>query len=265
MKVHNLSDYGVIRQVYGGGFTKVLVARGPDDERVVIRKLKKEMARKRRLRSNFSHGRKVQEHFSHPHIPKIIGHGSEHHIPFIIMEYIEAQTLRELVSQKSAILKNHPLNLIRQLAETIQYIHNSGWLHLDIKPENILITEDNNLYLLDYDLARKHHHKAVKLRCIAGTRSYIAPEIHLSKSADIRADVFSFGVVCYEILTGRRPFADFQSRLQYKINTTPTPVRKLNPDAGARLELMVHNCIAQDAALRYPSMSSILRELKNMV
>jgi len=157
---------------------------------------------------------------------------------------------------------------IRQLANVIQYIHSRGYLHLDIKPENILIRPDGRLVLIDFDLAilRKRFFK--KLANVSGTTAYVPPETLVNRTADDRSDIYAFGICCYELLSFHKPYEGEKIELvraaQIDAKTPPTPIRQHNPDIPVALANLVMKCIAKDPKDRYPDMVLVLRDLNKL-
>ena len=249
-----------------GGMTDLYVAlREGTGKRVVLRFMKELYARDRTLRKRFLHGAEVLHKLDHPNIVRLIETGRQGAAPYMVLEYVEAKTLRELLLQRAPILKHRPLPLIRQLANALYYLHGAGYLHLDVKPENILIDAHGHLTLIDFDLAVKKHRRPVRLDRYPGTPAYVAPEILTQQRGDERADIFSFGVVAYEIFTGRKPFdrdtLEASRIAQIDPATAPNPVQRQVPGLPRPLVDLLLKSLAKDVDQRYPSMSLVLKNL----
>lgn len=249
--------------------TELYVARDARQKRVVVRLLREEYARNRRIRKNFIRGAQLLEDIKHPNIVRACRHGCHDGCYYMVLEYIEAPNLRDLILQRAPVLQEHPLCIFKQLAESLLYLHNLGILHLDIKPENILLTDDRKLYLIDFDLCQPYKGKPVKLPDLPGTPSYLAPETMRTHKATEQTDIYAMGTVCYEIVTGHKPYTygtiEQERAAQLSPNVLPDPPSRYRSDLPAPLCDLLLKCLAKDPAQRYPSASIILKDLKAML
>lgn len=268
MQKREIAGYSIIRPIFLGGMTDLYVATAPDGGRVVLRFLKEAYARNRRLRKRFLHSAAILEKLRDPHIVRIIDSSENAGFPYMILEFLVARTLRELLVQRDTQVERNKLRLIRQMAEVLHFIHHSGYLHLDFKPENLLVDEKGHLTVIDFDLSMKRHRKPVRLNDYPGTPAYVAPEILSTQRADERADIFSFGVICFELITYRKPFERDsleESRVaQMNPDTAPLPLDKYAPDTPTALKDLVLKSLAKDVDKRYPSMSLVLKTLDSL-
>ena len=269
MSAKEFAEYSIVRNLPGGGTTRLFVALDDQRNRVVIRLLTEEGARSRRARKNFFHSAEVMSKLNHPNIVKLIKTGYEGHIPFMVLEYIESRTLRDLILSRDALLTQNVLSLMRQIAVALFYIHNSGFLHLDIKPENIVIQNDGHVVLIDFDLAIPTKRWFKRIRTLPGTPFYIAPETLTRRIVDEKSDIYSFGVTCYEMLTFHKPFEgdkiEAVRSAQVDPAIPPARLRQHNPAVPAALESLVLKCLAKQPADRYPSMSLVIRDLEVII
>jgi serine/threonine-protein kinase len=152
------------------------------------------------------------------------------------------------------------------MAVALEHVHDSGFMHLDFKPENVLVTRNANVRLVDFDLAQPKPAKPKQMSKNPGTPAYMAPEQLLRKPIDHRVDVFAFGVTAYEMLTGRKPFEGDSPKaiLQAEIDRDGVfvPPREMNPDIPPALEKSILRCLEADPGKRYPDMSMLVHELK---
>ncbi len=269
MQKRDIPGYSIVRPIFLGGMTDLYVATAPDGQRVVLRFLKEAYARNRGLRKRFLHSAAILHKLRHPHIVRILDSGQQEKIPYMILEYVESKTLRELLVQRDPLLEHYRMKFIRQMADVLYFIHHAGYLHLDFKPENLLIgPDDAHLTVIDFDLSIKRHRKPVRLRDYPGTPAYVAPEILSTQRADERADIFSFGVICFELLTHRKPFERDtleESRVaQMNPDTPPLPLEKYAPNAPSVLKDLILKSLAKDVDRRYPSMSLIVKTLDSL-
>jgi len=263
-----LSGYTVLKQVCCGGITEILLARAPDDRKVIIRRLLPHHRLNRSLRRRFINGILIQQQMNHPNIPKVYAlhkHGPQ---PYMIGEYIPGENLLNLLFHRHPLLKKHPLCLIRKLAEALQYVHVRGFLHLDVKPENIMVLlEKADPMLIDYDMALPWKGRDIRLSKPGGTPAYMAPEIFTRKIVNEKSDTYSFGIVAHQILTGMKP-GDAQAR---GVGSPTDPrngkglIRELNPSVDPRFEAVINKCIAKNPVMRYPSMSLVIHDLNSLL
>jgi eukaryotic-like serine/threonine-protein kinase len=185
---------------------------------------------------------------------------------YCLMEYIEAENLKELYARQDPVLIEHVAQILIDMAVALENMHENGFMHLDFKPENVLVTRNGSVRLVDFDLAQPIPEKAVKFsKKNPGTPAYMAPEQLLGQPLSNRVDVFSYGVAAFELLTNQKPFpgetpADILKK-QLDRSDFVTP-RTLNPDLPANLEKIMLRCIETEPERRYPFLGVMVRELK---
>jgi len=266
MKAPDIPGYTVARPLLGGGMADLFVAHDHQRRRVVIRCLKPAYARDRKIVKRFMASASILARLDHPHIAKCLDARKKRGSVYMIREYVDARNLRKLILNRDPLLAENTLSLIRQIAGALQYIHASGYLHLDIKPENILVDDNGHVTLIDFDLAMPRRGRAVKLKQLPGTPAYLPPETLAQHTVDEQTDIYSLGVTCFEMLTYHKPFeADTQERataLQMDPAVEPTPMREYNRQVPGALETILCKCLAKEPARRYPSMSLVVRDLE---
>lgn len=266
MTLREFAGYTIVRDLTGGGMAHLFVARDPQQARVVVRVLKDNYLRDRQAHKRFLHAAEVLAKLRHPNIVRLLRTGREGDVPFMVLEYVEGRNLRDLILHRDALLTRHPLPLIRQMAAALYHVHASGFLHLDFKPENLIVRADGHVVLVDFDLAIERGTGAVRLREVPGTPAYIAPEVLTERAVDERADIFSFGVTAYEVLCFHKPFeaptAEQARALQIDPRMPATPLEKYNPNVPAALRAIVLKCLAKPLEARYPSMSLVVKDLE---
>lgn len=266
MQVDDLPGYSMVRKIPKGGLTDLYVCTDPEGQRVVVRFIREQHKRDRALIHSFRKGLKILKSLDHPNIVKVLAEGSISRSPFMIIEYHECENLREAILHKSDMLNVHSLTLVRELAEALAYVHDHGYLHMDLKPENILIRENASMVLIDFDWSMPHKGtRYQKMRRLPGTPTYLAPETLKDHKIDERSEVFSFGVVMYELLTGHKPF-EANSVTEYKRavvnpNVKAYPLHEHRADISRKLEACIMKCLNKQPEARYPSMALVKRDL----
>ena len=202
----------------------------------------------------------------HDGIIGYVEHGKADGQLYLVMEYVEASNLKELYVQQDPVLTENVAQILIDMAVGLEHIHESGYMHLDFKPENVLVTRNAGVRLVDFDLAQPIPEKPKKPpRKNPGTPAYMAPEQLLGEPINHRVDVFSYGVSAYELLTNQRPFPGEKPRdiLAKQLDRTDFPApRQLNADIPADLEKVILRCLERDPERRYPFTGVMVRELQ---
>jgi len=157
-------------------------------------------------------------------------------------------------------------NILIDMAVALEHVHESGFMHLDFKPENVMLTRNASVRLVDFDLAQPKPEKPKKMSGNPGTPAYMAPEQIRHQPIDHRVDIFAYGATAYELLTSRKPFPGDTPeeilRRQMDRSLDFVAPRELNPDIPAALEKAILKCIERDPEKRYPYMSVLVRDLQ---
>jgi len=271
MRTREFAGYDVVRPLCSGGMTHLLLALDAHHRHVVIRYLAEEFAKRWSYRRHFFDGAKVMQQLNHPHIARLIKTGCVGKVPYMVLEFIESKTLREVLLAKDRILTDNTLSLMRQLATLLSYIHSAGFLHLDFKPENLLVRADGIIFVIDFDLSLPIQRPwwRRRLRELPGTPAYVAPETLRTHRVDARSDIFSLGVVFYEMLTFHKPYESDkleQARAaQADPTLAPTPLRVHAPQVAPALESLVLKCLAKRPEDRYPSARLVIRDMEALL
>lgn len=193
-------------------------------------------------------------------------HGKINGVLYLLMEYLEASNLKLLLSRCDPVLQENLGNILINMARALEHVHECGFMHMDFKPENILVTANGTVRLIDFDLAIPRPDKPRVMDEHPGTPAYMAPEQLRRRLVDHRADIFAFGVTAYEILTLRKPFPGETpkeillkqlDRSQQLVNPS-----EINPDIPPALEKAVLKCLERDPDKRYPHASILVRDLE---
>jgi eukaryotic-like serine/threonine-protein kinase len=253
--------------INSGGMADIWLATDQDHKAYALRKLHDARRFNFVARRRFLRGCEILAHIhSHEHVIGYIEHGKIDGRLYCLMEYVESSNLRQLLLRQDPVLLENVGNILIDMAVAVEHVHDSGFMHLDFKPENVLITRNAAVRLVDFDLARPRPQKPVKSSKNPGTPAYMAPEQLRREPFDHRVDIFAYGVTAYELLTGQKPFvgdsADEIFRKQIDRSGFALP-RQLNPQIPAVLEKTVVKCLERDPDKRHPIASVLVHELKS--
>ncbi|MFH1373474.1 MAG: serine/threonine-protein kinase [bacterium] len=204
---------------------------------------------------------------SHPNIVTIYDVGSEGHLQYIAMEYLEGQTLEDLIKKKTQFNYRIISQMIIQICSALEYAHNQGIVHRDIKPANIMVLKNYSVKVMDYGIARVDSSSMTKTGIAMGTPNYISPEQLKGQPVDLRADIFSLGVVMYEMLLGRRPFkGENITSLIYAItNHNPEKPSNVNPQIPLLFDHIIDRALKKEPAERYQNAREVAADLADFV
>jgi len=184
----------------------------------------------------------------------------------LVMEYVEGENLKLLMARQDPTLTEHIAQVLIDMAEALEHLHDAGFMHLDFKPENVVLTRNGSVRLVDFDLAQPIPNPPRRLAKNPGTPGYMAPEQLLRQPVDHRADIWAYGVTAYELLTFRKPFPgespDDVLRRQLDRSEFARP-RQLNSDIPPALENIILKCLERDMAKRYPVTSLLVHDLRS--
>ncbi len=204
---------------------------------------------------------------SHPNIVTIYDVGSEDQLQYIAMEYLEGRTLENLIKKKAKLNFKIIAKIITQICDALEYAHDKGIVHRDIKPANIMITSTYDVKLMDYGIARVDSNSMTKTGIAMGTPNYISPEQLKGQTVDKRADLFSLGVVIYELLLGRRPFKgeNITSLIYSVMNHEPTKPSNINPQIPLLFDHIVSRALQKNPDERYQKANDLKNDLSDFV
>ena len=204
---------------------------------------------------------------SHPNIVTIYDVGSEGHLQYIAMEYLDGQTLEDMIKKKVKFNYRIIAQIIMQICSALEYAHDKGIVHRDIKPANIMIMKDYQAKVMDYGIARVDSSSMTKTGIAMGTPNYISPEQLKGQKSDHRADLFSLGVVMYELLLGRRPFKgeNITSLIYSILNNNPEKPSNINPQIPLLFDRIIDRTLKKNVDERYQKASEIMADLSDFV
>jgi serine/threonine protein kinase len=273
-----VGHYRIIAKLGAGGMGEVFLAEDTRlDRKAAIKFLPADTADDLERRQRFLTEAKAASALNHPHVCVVYDVGeTDDGLPFIAMEFVEGQSL-------DAVLKHEPLEIVRiveivmQVADALDAAHNRRIVHRDIKPANISLNERGQVKVLDFGLAKRmptdtDRHDVTQVfqqtrqGQALGTPSYMSPEQALGKDLDHRSDIFSVGVVLYELATGQRPFAgsSFSDIVDKIVHAQPAAIARLNYDVPPELERITLKCLQKQPDRRYQSARELMVDLKSL-
>ena len=252
--------------INSGGMADIWLATDPDHKAFALRKLHDNLRFNLLARRRFVRGCEILAHIhNHEHVIGYLEHGKIGGALYCLMEYVESSNLKQLLVRHDATLQENIGNILIDMAVALEHVHDSGFMHLDFKPENVLVTRNAAVRLVDFDLAQPRPKEPKKFSKNPGTPAYMAPEQLRREAYDHRADIFAYGVSAYELLTGQKPFQgdspDEILRKQLDRSGFINP-RQLNEGVPPAVEKSILKCLERDPDKRHPIMSVLVLELK---
>jgi len=260
-----ISHYKIIEKLGEGGMGVVYKAEDTKLKRTVALKfLPKGLEAHEPERARFLQEAQAASALNHPNICTIHDLQDYEGQQFIVMEYVDGKTLRQMVPIQKI---QDGITFAIQIGEALQESHSKGIVHRDVKPENIMVNSKNQINVMDFDLAKlKGSLKLTRMSSTVGTLAYMAPEQIQGGEVDARSDIFSFGVVLHEMLTGHLPFrGEHEAAMIYSIlNEAPMPIQKYLPDASSDLIHILNRLLEKMPDDRYQSISDVVIELRRL-
>ena len=272
--IPTLGRYEVIKELGHGAMGTVYLGKDPKINReVAIKTLRYdeiEDAQLKEIKERFFREAEAAGNLSHPNIVTIYDVGEDMGVAYLAMELLEGKDLAEYCDKKKLFPMKKVMKIAASVADALAYAHENGVVHRDIKPPNIMIQSSGEIKVADFGIARVMDSSKTTTGVILGTPSYMSPEQISAKKVDGRSDLFSLGVVFYELLTGERPFkGDSFAALMYSIANTPhKSARKVLPEIPASVSSIIDKLLEKNLTKRYKSgkqvSNDILTSLKTM-
>jgi serine/threonine protein kinase len=260
-----VSHYRILKKLGEGGMGEVYLAEDITlPRKVAIKFLSVVYASHPDFKARFKHEAYAAASISHPNVITIHEVGEFEGRPYIVMEYVEGESLDNLIARKE-LQVNEVIDIGIQICEGLKKAHQKGVLHRDIKPTNILIDTDGLVKIVDFGLAKLRHGTTITVTgTLMGTVSYMSPEQALGKNLDQRSDIFSLGVVLYELITRQRPFnGETAEAIRYAIiKEEPEPLARYKRGVSASLQSIIDRALDKDRETRYQNMDGLLADLK---
>jgi eukaryotic-like serine/threonine-protein kinase len=259
-----------IESVLGqGGMAKVF--RGTDNvlgRTVAIKVLSPQFTDDAQFVARFRREAQAAAALNHPNIVGVFDTGSQGDVHFIVMEYVEGRSLRDVIRSEGPLLPQRAAEIADSVARALETAHEAGMVHRDIKPGNIMLTPDGEVKVMDFGIARTSTGDTLtQTAAVLGTASYLSPEQAQGQPVDPRSDLYSLGCVLYEMVTGRPPFTgDSPVAIAYKhVRDDPAAPSRINPDVPADLEAVILKSMAKNPANRYQSAAELRQDLGRLL
>jgi len=263
----NISHYQILEKLGEGGMGVVYKAEDTKLKReVAIKFLPHHIAASEEDRERFKIEAQAAAALNHPNIATIHAIEEVDDELFIVMEYIDGQELRQKIDA-GPLKVDDALNIAMQIADGLQAAHKKGVFHRDIKSANIMLTENDRVKIMDFGLAKiKGQMRLTKTGTTVGTVAYMSPEQTRGEEVDHRTDIWSYGVVLYEMITGQLPFkGEYEQAIVYSIlNEEPEPVTGLRTGVSMELERIVNKAITKNPSVRYQHADEMLVDLRSL-
>jgi beta-lactam-binding protein with PASTA domain len=268
-----LGDRYELGEVLGyGGMAEVL--RGRDirlGRDVAVKTLRVDLAREPLFQARFRREAQSAASLNHPSIVAVYDTGESTldgtTVPYIVMEYVDGRTLRDLLKSERHIMPTRALEITAEILKALDYSHRNGIIHRDIKPANVMLTRSGEVKVMDFGIARSVAQASAAVTqtaAVIGTAQYLSPEQARGEQVDPRSDVYSTGCLLYELLTGTPPFTgDSAVSVAYQhVREDPIPPSRVNPDVSPAIDAIVLKAMAKNPANRYQSAAEMREDIE---
>ncbi len=267
-----LGPYQLLRMIRSGQTCAVWEARAThENERVAVKLLLERHKNNKTQIAHLQHEAAVGKSLDHPNVIKIFDFVDKYGLPFIVMQLFIARNLKQELRERREHLQHNVREVILRCALGLQHLNERGWVHCDVKPDNFLVDDKADVKLIDFSIAREIKKKAGLLqrltsrtKSIQGTRSYMSPEQIRGENLDPRSDVYSFGCVCFELLTGRPPFTGNSPDevLNKHLRSVTPSLPAFNQRVSSDFAALVARCLSKDADNRPQTMTEFIDAFK---
>ena len=264
--------YELIERIGRGGMAEVWKAHDVLlDREIAVKVLFPENASDPNFVERFRREAQSAAGLNHPNIVSVYDWGQHGSTYFMAMEYVPGNTLAQLIRRHGKLKAEPAARIAVQVADALSFAHRNGVVHRDVKPANILITDDGTAKVADFGIARAidagHDEGLTQDGAVMGTATYFSPEQAKGEGADPRSDLYSLGIVVYEMLAGRPPFvAETALATAYKqVHDLPAPLKTYAPDVPQRLGAIVAKCMTKEPSMRYPNADMLRDDFRNFL
>ena len=266
MKGQKINDrYQIIRSIGEGGMANVYLAHDTIlDRNVAVKILRGDLAQDEKFVKKFQREANAAATIIHPNVVEMYDVGKDDDNYFIVMEYIDGQTLKNLIKKRGALTLPEVIDIMLQLTSAIECAHDKYIIHRDIKPQNILMLDDGTIKVTDFGIATAiNAQELTQTNSVMGSVHYLPPEMANGSGSTIRSDIYSMGILMFELLTGKVPFkGDNAVEVAIKQLKEPIPsVTKINPEIPQSVENIILACCAKNPKNRYKNVTEMRNDL----
>lgn len=260
--------YELLEKIGEGGMSEVYKARCNKLNRfVAVKILKKQFADNEDIAQKFKREATAIANLSDANIVNVLDVGTQDDMDYIVMEYVSGKTLKELINYSGKLNYNTAIKIALQIAKALDCAHRNNIIHRDIKPQNILVTESGEVKVSDFGIAKSTDSQTItNTTSIIGSAHYLSPEQAKGTYIDFRSDIYSFGVVLYEMVTGRLPFeGDSPVTVALKhLQEEPVPPKNINPAIPDSLNKLILKAMQKEPIKRYQNAKEIIQDLQKI-
>ena len=268
-RTHIADRYRLDEKVGSGGMSSVYRAFDPTLERwVAIKMMHRDISTDPDQLERFRREARAVAQLNHPHVVTVIDAGEDDGTPYIVLEFVEGETLKDRIRREGRLPVSESLAYAIEIGRALSCAHSHKLVHRDIKPQNILIDLDGRAKLTDFGISRSLESQGLTATGrVLGTTDYVSPEQALGHEVTEQSDIYSLGIVLYEMLVGEAPFrADTQVAVAMKHVREPMPdVQRLRPEISAALAAVVERATAKETANRYATVEEMVHDLEQVL
>ena len=262
-----LDQFKIVKPIGSGAFSDVFLAEDPSGRKVVLKCPHESIMGDVSTFDRFRRELEISRHLHHPGIQRSIEFTADRSRPYMVMEYVDGETLRAFMTREKRLTVDQAVDFGRQLAAAMAYAHSQGVFHRDLKPENILVTPDGRLVVTDFGVALMAGARRLTWRWFStalGTPDYMSPEQIQGKRGDARTDVYAIGIMIFEMLAGRVPWEgdNALSVMSQHLNAPVPALHELNAEVPPPIEGIVRKCLRKVPDERYEDAASLERDLE---
>ena len=263
-----IDSYRIDEPIARSGMASIFRATDVRDNRVVALKIPHpDMEADPILFDRFQRESNIGERLIHPNVMRVYG-GEKRSRIYMVMEWCQGRLLREIIDNEK-LSQERAIKITREVLRALDYIHANGVVHRDLKPENIMVDEHDNIKLIDFGIASDTSARRLtyaNFTATLGTPNYIAPEQVKGKRGDGRTDIYSMGVILYEMLTGKVPFTGSSpiAAMNERLLNYPVPPSIVNPSISPQIQEVIYRALERDPKNRYASAHEFLNDLEHL-